>query len=235
MSAYVDFEEVVSESIAILGASGDDEVAKNFARQFIYRGLQKLGSSDDQLEVSKVDARNLLIKKPQKMKRFDAIALYDANDNYIPHVFHSGGKRVYPNVESYSYKVVTNEGTEDEETTTYYLPVDLSENRHSFVLGTNATQVSYALIRYWGYPVDTAGLPLIQECEVEALTLYVRYKWSQRKNENQSEIQANKIAWMEAADWTVAHKKSVDNHTEKKKQQAQLLNKMIPNFNRSRY
>lgn len=232
---YVTFDEVVSEAISIIGASGDDEVAKNFARQFIWRGLQKLGSSDDQLEVSRVDAKNLLIKKP-KMKRFDAIALYDASDNLIPHVFHSGGgKRIYPDVESYSYKVVTDAGTADEETTTYYLPVDLSENRQSFVIGTNGTQVAYALIRYWGYPVDSAGEPLIQECEVEALTLYVRYKWSQRKNENQSEIQANKLAWMEAADWTIAHKKSVDNHGEKKKQQAALLNRMIPNFNRGRY
>lgn len=232
---YVSFEEVVSESILTIGLSGDDELAKNFARTWIWRGLQKLGSSDDQLEVSRVDAKNLLIKKPTKMKRFDAIALYDANDNFIPHVFHSGVKRIYPNIEDYSYTITTGEGTDEEETTTYYGPADLSENRNSFVIGTNGENVAYALIRYWGYPVDTNGDPLIQECEVEALNLYVRYKWSQRKNENQSEIKENREAWMQAADWTIAHKKSVDNNGERKKQQAALLNKMIPNFNRSRF
>jgi hypothetical protein len=227
---YVDFEEVVAESIMTIGLSGDDELAKNFARQLIWRGLQKLGTSDDQLEVCKVDAKNLLIKKP-KMKRFDAIALYDANDNYIPHVFHSGSKRIYPNVEECTHTVTT----EDGETETFYGPVDLSENRGAFVLGTNGSHVAYALIRYWGFPLDSNGFPLIQECEVEALTLYVRYKWSQRKNENQAEIRENKIAWMEAADWTIAHKKSIDNHGERKKQQAAMLSRMIPNFNRSRY
>ena len=234
MAQYISFDEVVSESILTIGLSGDDELAKNIARTFIWRGLQKLGSSDDQLEVCQADAKNLLIKKP-KMKRFEAIALFDVNDNFIPHIFHSGVKRIYPNTESYSYNVVTDEGTDDEETTTYYAPVDLSENRNSFVIGTNGTNVAYALIRYWGYPLDANGLPLIQECEVEALTLYVRFKWSQRKNENQSEIAANKMDWMQAADWTIAHKKSVDNHGERKKQQAALLNRMIPNFNRSRY
>lgn len=232
---YIPFDEVVSESILTLGLSGDDELAKNFARTWIWRGLQRLGSSDDQIEVSRVDAKNLLIKKPPKMRRFDAIALYDSSDNYIPHVFHSGTSRIYPNVESYSYDVVLNEGTADQETVTYTLPVDLSENRNAFVIGTNGACVSYALIRYWGVPVDSSGEPLIQECEVEALTLYVRYKWSQRKNENQSEIAVNKQAWAEAADWTIAHKKSVDNHGEKKKQQAALLNRMLPNFNRSRF
>lgn len=229
MAKYIDFEEVVAESVLTIGLSGDDELAKNFARTWIYRGLQKLGSSDDQLEVSRVDAKNLLIKKPLKMKRLDAIALYDANDNYIPHIFHGGNKRLYPNTEEFTYTTSTSDEV-------HYGPVDLSENRTSFVLGTNAgDNVAYALIRYYGYPVGTDGLPLIQECEVEALTLYVRYRWSQRKNENQSEIRENKIAWMEAADWTVAHKKSVDNHGEKKKQQAALLSKMIPNFNRGRF
>lgn len=225
---YVDFEEVVAESILTIGLSGDDELAKNFARTWIYRGLQKLGSSDDQLEVSKVDAKNFLIKKPKQMKRLDAIALFDSNDNFIPHVFHGGNKRMYTNIEDSTYTVSNSDEV-------HYGPVDLSENRTSFVVGTNGDNVDYALIRYYGFPVDTSGLPLIQECEVEALTLYVRYRWSQRKNENQSEIRENKMAWMEAADWTIAHKKSVDNHGEKKKQQAALLNKMIPNFNRGRF
>src|SRR5690606_5121205 len=225
---YVDYDEVLAEAIATIGASGDDELAKNFARQWIWRGLQKLGTSDDQLTVVKVFAKNLLIKKPTNMRRLDEIALYDSNDCFIPHIFHSGTKRIYPNTEQY----ILNEDTDSE---VIYGPVDLSENKNSFVLGTNGKDVSYAMIRYWSVPLDENGDPLIQECEVEALTLYVRYRWSQRKNENQSEIRENKIAWMEAADWTVAHKKSLDNHGEAKKRQAADLNRFVGNYNRSRF
>lgn len=220
---YVDFEEVVSESISIIGASGDDELAKNFARQWIWRGLQRTGTSEeDSLEDTKVYAKNLLIKKP-KMKRLESIALYDANDCYIPHIFHSG-KRIHPNTEQ--WVVTTTEGEE------VFGPVDLSENRDSFVIGTNGSHVAYALVRYWGYPLDAGGMPRVREDEVEALTLYVRYKWSQRKNENQSEIRENKIAWMEACDWAIAQKKITNG--EQKKRMAADLNRMIPNFNRSR-
>src|SRR3546814_19867444 len=86
MSAYVDFEEVITEAVGIVGLSGDDELAKNFARQWVWRGLQKLGSSDEQLEVCQVDVKNLPIRKP-KMKRFDDIAMFDVNACLFPHVF----------------------------------------------------------------------------------------------------------------------------------------------------
>ena len=229
---YVDYEEVVSESVAIIGLSGDDEIAKNFIRTWLWRGLQSLGTSEQMLQDTKVHVKNLLIKKP-KMKKLEEIALYDVNGNFIPHIWQTG-KRIYPNVEQYSYDVVLNEGTDEEETVTYYTPVDLSENKECYVLGTNGIQVSYALIRYWGYPLDSAGMPLIREDEVEALTLYARYKWSQRKNENQSEIRENKITWQQAADICRAEKKGSDMTNEKRKKIAADFNRMLPNFNRSR-
>lgn len=228
---YVDFDEVVAEAILTIGASGDDEIAKNFARTFIWRALQKLGVTDNTIQVVQIYAKNLLIKKPSNMKKLEEIALFDANGCYIPHIFHSGNSRIYPNVESYSYTV--NEGTDDE--VTYTLPVDLSESDTSFVIGTNGTNVAYALVRYYPYPLDDRNRPMVREDEVEACSAFVRYMWSKRKNENQSEIRENRDEWLRLADYCRAEKKSSDFSNEVRKQIASTFNRMIPNFNRSRF
>jgi hypothetical protein len=228
---FVEFEEVVSESIATIGAAGNDEIAKQYCRQWLYRGLMQLGTTDDTIEVCKVDAKNLLIKKPKNLKKLLEIALYDANDCFLPHTYRSGNKRIYPETGGYTYTV--NEGTDEE--VTYTLPVDLSENRTSYVIGTNGTMVSYGMLRYYPYPLDQNGIPLIREDEVEALTLYCRLKWSMRRNENQSEIGQNRLAWQQAADICRAAKKSADMSNETRKAMASDFNRMLPNFNRSRF
>jgi hypothetical protein len=232
---YVDFDEVVAEAILTIGASGDDEIAKNFARTFIWRALQKLSVTDNTIQVVQIYAKNLLIKKPSNMKKLEEIALFDANGYFIPHVFHAGNSRIYPNTESYSYNVTQNEGTSSEETVTYFLPVDLSESDTSFVIGTNGTNVAYGLVRYYPYPLDDKNRPMVREDEVEACSAFVRYKWSQRKNENQSEIKENLNEWLRLADYCRAEKKSSDFSNEIRKQIASTLNRMIPNFNRSRF
>jgi hypothetical protein len=221
---YVDFEEVIAEAVTTIGAEGDDEIVKPFLRQIIYRGLQKLGDSELLLVDAKCYPKNLLIKKPKDYKKLDSIALYDSAGNLLPHVFHSG-KRIYPETEGTTY--VTEEGEE------FCGPIDISEDPHNFVIGTNGTAVNHALVRYWKFPLDSNGLPLIREDEVEALCLYCRWRWSQRKNANQSEIQQNSIEWKMAADQCKALKKSTN--SEQHKTVARLTNRMLPNFNRSRY
>lgn len=227
--ALVDFNEVVSEAMLTLGIA--DESAETMVRTFIWRGLQKLGMSEDTIEVCRIDAKNYLLKKPKNMKQFIEIALFDVNDDFIPHIFHAGNKRIYPNLETYSYTVTDDEDNQ----TTYSVPIDLSENQTSFVIGSNGSSVNYAYVRYYASPIDANGNPVIREEEVEALTLYARYRWSQKVNQNQSEIRANKIDWMEAADYVKAQKKAKDISTDKAKTLASILNRMIPNFNKSRF
>lgn len=226
---YVDFDEVVSEALLTIGAKGED--ARLFAQQMIWRGLQKLGSTDDTIEVCTVYTKNLLLSKPKNLKKLEELALYDANGVFIPHIFRSGNKRIYPEPEYFYQTLVDTNGNQVE----YCLPVDVSETKTSYTLGTNASMVSYALIRYYPYPMDAEGSPLIREDEVEALSLYARWRWSQKENQNQSEIQANKIAWMEAADYCKAEKKASDFTGEKRKTISRTMNRMIPNFNRSRF
>jgi hypothetical protein len=235
MNKYVELDSVVNEAIATLGLSGDDDLAKNFCRTFVWRFVVDLPITDDAIKVAKVYPKNLILKKPVDMRRGLEVALYDASDCLIPHKFHSGKERIYPNVEEYSYNVTTNEGTDDEETTTYYIPVDLSEDGTAYYLGTNGTEVSYALVRYFSYPLDKAGMPMIREEAVEAATLFCRYKWSLRKNENQSEIANNRLMYQQEADRCRARMKSFDMSDEHRKAIAQSLNRMLPNFNRSRF
>lgn len=233
---YVSLDSVVSEAISVIGLSGDDELAKNFCRQWVWRCASTFPITDDMIEVSKVDMKNLIIKKPTSAKRVLEIALYDANDCYIPHIHHSGKKRIYPNVEDYSYTVTTNEGTDDEETTTYYGPVDLSEDDKAFYIGTNGeNSVSYAQIRYFKYPLDTDGMPLIREEDVQTCVYFCRFMWSLRKNENQSEIQQNERMYKQESDIARARRKSADISNETRKRIASDLNRLIPNFNRSRF
>lgn len=228
---YVDFQEVVAESISAIGADGNDETAKQFATQFIWRGLQSLGNSDERIAVCTITPKNLLAKKPKDLKQIIDVALYDANDNLLPHVWHTGKSRIYPQTDGVIYTSTNDDG---ESEYTFYGPIDISEDQYNIIIGTNGgDNVASVKIRYWQYPIDANGLPIIREDEVEALILYVRYRWSMRQNLNQSEIRENRIAWMQAADQIKGLKKSFNN--EQAKTSARLLNRMIPNFNRSQF
>lgn len=216
---YVTLESVVAEAIATLGLSGDDGLAKNFCRTFIWRFVVDLPITDDAIKVAKIYPKNLILKKPSDMRRGLDVALYDASGCFIPHVYHNGKKRIYPNPEVY-----TNSGG-----------VDLSEDSNAYYLGTNGTHVAWAEVRYFGYPLDSAGMPMIREEAVEAATLFCRYKWSLRKNENQSEIANNERMFKMEADRCRARMKSLDMSEETRKAIADSMTRMIPNFNRSRY
>lgn len=228
---YIPFEEVVAESITSIAANGDDEIIKQFARQWLWRGLQSLGNSRELIAVCRVTPKNLLISKPKDLKQIIDVALYDSSGCLLPHVWHTGKKRIYPQTDALIYNRIEDDGTT---TTQFFGPIDLSEDRYNIIIGTNGgDQVSYADIRYWQYQIDKDGLPLIREDEVEALTLYVRYRHSMRRNENQSEIAQNRLEWQRAADQCKAMKKSTTN--EEAKTAGRILNRMVPIFNRSQF
>jgi len=61
MNKYVTLDSVVAEAISILGLSGDDDLAKNFCRQWIWRFVVDLPITDDAIKVTKVYPKNLII------------------------------------------------------------------------------------------------------------------------------------------------------------------------------
>jgi hypothetical protein len=216
----VDFDEVVAEAAMMIGYGEDIETCKNFSRQWIWRAKQKMATPDIAIEVCQIHVKNLLARKPKNLKQLLDIALFDASGCQVTHVFHQGNKRVFPN-----YEVVNEECA----------AVDVSENSTSYVIGTNGTDVSYVIIRYYPLPLDENNEPQVYEHEVDACKAYVRYQWSMFKNENQSEIAVNRQTWKEECDWAIAKTKSLDLNNEIRNRMAADFNRMIPNYNRSRF
>jgi hypothetical protein len=212
---YVPINEVVAEAISVVGVTSDDpETLKAFARQWIWRAVQDLPVTEDNIKVCSIDVKNLMMKKPEDMRRFLDIALYDENDCYIPHTFYTGKKRIFP------------EPTDCQ-------PVDLSEDPYAFILGTNGDNVAYGKVRYFAYPIDSDGYPMIREEDVLTCVYYVRLCASMRKNDNRSEIDQNRQMYMREADRARAKRKSMNMSEDKLKTVAKIMNRMIPLFNRS--
>jgi hypothetical protein len=223
---YVPLNEVVSEAIAVVGAGQDDEVLKALARQWCWRAIIDLPVTEDNMKVCRIDVKNLIMAKPKDMRRFAEIALYDEAGCYIPHIFHSGKKRIYPDARIFPSAV-------NDENNPVVVPADLSEDPYAFYLGTNGSTVAYGMVRYYAYPVDKDDMPLIPEEAVQMCVYFVRFSASLRKNENRSEIQQNELLYKQEADRVRARYKS--SHTDNQKTIGMLFNRMIPNFSRSEF
>jgi hypothetical protein len=227
---FVTLDSVVADALSIIGLSGDDELAKNFARSWAWRACIDFPITNDSLKVTKVYPKNLILKKPNDFRRGVDIALYDTADCLIPHVMHSGRERIYPNTEQYAFTSEVNG-----EEVTRYIPVDLSESKDAYYLGTTGSDVAYAKIRYYAYPIGTDGYPMIPEEAVQTCMYYIRFNWSLRKNENQSEIANNERLYKIEADRCRARMKSFEMSGETRKTIGALFSRMLPNFNRSRH
>ena len=227
---YIELDTVVARALTIIGLSGDDEVIKNIAREWVWTAIVDLPITNDTLKVTTVYPKNLILKKPSDYRRGVDIALYDASDCLIPHVMHSGRERIYPNIEQYAF---TSEV--DGEEVTQYIPADLSESKDAFFLGTTGSNVAYAKMRYYSYPIGTDGMPMIPEEASMTCMYFVRYMHSLRKNENQSEIATNERLYKIESDRCRARMKSFEMSDETRKTIGALFNRMLPNFNRSRF
>lgn len=223
---YVPLNEVVNEAIASVGRGSDDETLKALGRQWVWRAIIDLPVTEDNIKVCRIDAKNLVMKKPSDMRRFIEIALYDSTGCYIPHVFHSGKKRIYPDTRIFPSSV-------NDENNPVIVPADLSEDPYGFYLGTNGSTVAYGMVRYFAYPVDKDGMPLIPEEAVQMCVYFVAFSASRRRNENRSEIQQNELLYKQEADRVRARYKS--SHNDNQKTIGQIFNRMIPDFNRSAF
>ncbi len=217
---YVSLDEVTALARTVIGTS--DEQDEVLFRQWVWEALQDVGISQDSIEVCTLKPKNFFAKKPSNCRVLIDLALYDANGNLFYHVFRAGKKRIYP--QTLNTAVVTNDLTR-----VNMLPIDVSEDRDSIVLGSNATDVAYIEIRYFSYPVDKNGLPMIREDEKMAIVYFIRFMWAMRKNDNRSEIDQNRQMWMLESDRARARKKNITN--EEAKTIMKNWMRLIPNFN----
>lgn len=224
---YVELESVVARAISVVGVGIDNELMKNFAREWIWMAVLDLPVSEDNIKVCQIESKNLTMKKPDDMRRFLEIALYDDQDRYIPHVFHAGKKRIYPDTRVFPMSV--------DASYECGVPVDLSEDQFAFYIGTNGSNVSYGLVRYFAYPLDKDGMPMIREDDVMTCVYFVRFMASMRRDDNRSAIQQNELLYKQEADRARAKRKSEDLSADKMKTISGIMNRMIPSFNNSNY
>ncbi len=228
---YVSLDSVVDEAMLVVGKDNENELLKNIARQWVWRAMQDFPVTEDEIKVCRLYPKNLIMKKPDDMRWHLELAMFDSAGNFIPSVYHAGKKRIYPDMRVYPYSA--NNSTED--TVIYNIPVDYSSDQFSFILGSNGTDVAYADVRYYAYPIDSQGLPMIDENAVQTLIYYIRFNASMRNNENQSQIQLNREMYQVEADRYRAKKKAATLNNDERKKIAAIRNRMLPNFNRSQF
>lgn len=216
---YVTLEEVVALARTTIGTS--DKQDEPLFKQWAWEGLQDVGLSTDSIEVCTLKPKNFIAGKPENCRALIDIALYDANGNEFAHSFKAGKKRIYPN-RTFPLSILATDGLTQIPTI-----VDVSEDRFNIIIGSNGSHVTAIMIRYWSYPVDANGLPLIQEDEKMALVHFIKWMWSMRKNDNRSEIEQNRQTWYLASDRARAKKKNISNETVKTivRNWMQLINK----------
>lgn len=213
--SYVSLDTVIARiQTTVPTATSHDKL---IWKEWIYEGLQNLGISDEDVRVTVLYPKEGLVKKPDDMRVLLDLAVYDDNGNQFAHKFRTGGKRIYK--DDRLFNLVSTSGNEDTSSESLVNPVDVSEDRYNFILGTNGSHVTQVFVRYWAYPIDEkTKLPLVREDEVMALRYFVLYMLALRKNENQSEIQQAEIRWFREADRVRAQKKMNSLTPEKAKQ-----------------
>lgn len=177
---------------------------KLLARQWVCTlAMPELGISEDDVKTIPLYPKNFTVPKPPDFRALLDISLYDAAGNPLDHKFRAGGKRIYRDTR------ILPAASAGGSTAALNLrvPVDVSLDTYSFHLGTNGENVATILVRYYGYPIDEKGLPLIRQEEVLALVFFCRFMWAFRQNESRSEIEQNRQMWAKQADKVKAGKK----------------------------
>lgn len=219
--SYVDIDTVIARAETVIPKCTTED--KAIFREWTWMSLQDLGISDEDIKSATLYPKNGLCKKPDDFRVLVDLVCVDSTNSQLLHKFRTKGHRLYYD-------------TRNQIQITTTIPVDVSEDRFNFILGTNADDVAALNIRYYAYPVDKkTGLPMIREDEVMAIIYFIRYMWAMRKDDNRSEINEKQIAWARESDRVRARKKMTSLTEEKAKAIGKSWLRLIPDFNFQRY
>jgi len=222
---YIASDAVIAEALSI--TPDTDAADWAMAKQWAVTALMQFGTSDDEIKVCTIAQTNLILPKPKDMRSYVEMALYDVRGCLIPHVFHSGKKRIYPDFD-WQPSAVNNPDFRN------IIPVDVSEDQLNFYLGTNGSNVAYAQVRYYAYPIDANGLPMIREDEKFAIMCYIQWCKASKLGQSASDISMKWQMWTRQHDMARARKKSnIPNDLHKTISRNWM--RLIPDFNQSRF
>lgn len=182
VSRFVPLDQVTAEAASLIGAAETKD--RLLFKQWVYTALREIGVGKQNIDTCILYPKDFSFTKPQDMTSTIDIALYNSSNAELNYKYNSGRVRIHQSK--------TQSSTSD--------LVDLSEDDFYFHLGSNGSDVAYARIRYFKFPVDDDGLPKIPEDQVFAIMMYIRYAWSMRKNDNRSEIDQNRQTWLAERD-----------------------------------
>lgn len=193
-------DEVTANAMSVVGTATAED--RNLFRNWAVLGLKQLGPNRNDVKIVQITPNsNGLIKKPDDFTHGIDLALFTTADHELQYQFNHGAARIHNDRFS-----LQDEEMQDAITGR----VDVSEDAYYYQLGNNSSVVGYAIIRYFAYPIDSEGIPLFDEEDLEAIVAYCRYNWSLRKNDNRSEIEQNRQIWLEERDRRKGAKKMPD-------------------------
>lgn len=188
--SFVPINQVTALTMSTIGTATDED--RLLFRQWCAEGFRDIGSQRDWIKVCQLENKEGSFRKPEEMASVIDIALYDDNDNeiwfqYMPDT----GGQIHNNRFAVNDVVI-----QEQVCNTVYL----SEDAWYFNLSSGSDHVTKAKIRYFAIPTDANGDLLIPDTYTLPLTMFCRWMWSLRKNDNRSEIDQNYGFWVRERD-----------------------------------
>jgi hypothetical protein len=187
MSKFLSIDECTAFIMTTCkGATAED---RHLFRVWTVAAIRDIGPNRDWVKVEAIYPQDFSFKKPDDHVSTIDITLFGVDNGEIKYRFNHGSKRIR-----------TDRFTVNNDISTESSIIDLSEDANYFHLSTNASDVSYMLIRYLGMPVDQEGFPLIPESDLLAYEAFSRWMWAKREDDNRSKIDQDYSFWVRERD-----------------------------------
>lgn len=186
---FVTMDQVVANSATLI--QDTDPKNRNIFKQWTYLAERQLGFSGEHVAAKKIYIDNLTIKKPLEYAVGIDLAIFDASDQEYKYHFRGWNKRIH-NESSLVYA-----GTNSSLSASVY-EIGISEDPFYFYLDSTGSNISYANLKYYSYPIDERGDMLIPEHHLYAIMQFNYWMWQKRKGDNQAAIGMAKDDWKSA-------------------------------------
>lgn len=224
---YVSLDHVISFAKTIVKTANSEDT--NVWKDWIYYALLELGIGDDEIDVAEITPRNLIAALPPNCRHILELSLYDSSGSRLDHKYRTGKQRIYTDQRTTNTAVGASTNANDS------VPVDISNDAFNLHLGTNGNLVSKIFLRYFKYPIDANGQPLIREEDVKACAYHVKLLQAVRDNSNRSEIAQYDAMYKQESDRAKAAKKMNSMTPEKAKTVLNDMLRLVPQFNLNLY
>jgi hypothetical protein len=181
---YVSIQESVANAMIALGLEQDEY--RNIFTDWAYEATRSIGVSEVNLKTEEIAISNGLASIPSDMAYPDQIALKKSgSDEFVYPIFNSSYWQGIPQSDQV-YRTDQN----------YYINIQ----GESFVFSSDVSSDGFnrLVLRYWAFPIDQDGMPLIPEYYTRAVTTYIEFMHVKRmRMRNRQEIPMSEVDYME--------------------------------------